>query len=99
MNYRQRAEKAIGRRLKRSEHVHHHSATQLVICSVQYHRWLHKRMQTLGLDANRNGRPSHYLLRGIPVSSWMRATKRAKTDGHTMKWLILGWLQAYADGK
>jgi hypothetical protein len=41
----------------------------------------------------------NYLLRGIESALWIKAMKRAKADGHTMKWLILGWLKDYADGK
>lgn len=48
-SYRQRAEAAIGRRLGSDEHVHHHSATQLVICTAEYHRWLHARMRERGI--------------------------------------------------
>lgn len=39
-----RAEKALGKLLPRGAQVHHHTATQLVICQDQkYHRLLHKR--------------------------------------------------------
>jgi hypothetical protein len=39
---RKRAEKALGRPLKRPELVHHHSRKQLVICpDAAYHRMLH----------------------------------------------------------
>lgn len=48
--YRKRAELAIGRKLHRHEHVHHHSETQLVICDRQYHRWLHSVMRKRGID-------------------------------------------------
>lgn len=47
--YRLRAELALGRKLKRTEHVHHHSETQLVICDAKYHRWLHKAMRERGI--------------------------------------------------
>ena len=41
---RARAERALGRPLKPTEHVHHHSLTQLVICQDgSYHQLLHAR--------------------------------------------------------
>ncbi len=46
---RARAEAAIGRPLTKQEIVHHHSATQLVICDHSYHRWLHGRMRRYGM--------------------------------------------------
>lgn len=41
----------------------------------------------------------NYLLRGIESAIWLKATKKAKEDGHTMKWLFLQWLRAYVNGK
>ena len=42
--YRVRAEMALGRALQRKEEVHHHSASQLVICQDHaYHGLLHAR--------------------------------------------------------
>ncbi len=51
--YRLRAEKAIGRALKRHEDVHHHSAEQLVICdSHSYHGLLHARTRIVRAGGN-----------------------------------------------
>lgn len=45
------AERALGRRLKKNEVVHHidgdrqnNMHSNLMVCSVGYHRWLHERM-------------------------------------------------------
>lgn len=44
--YRVRAEDALGRALKHTEEVHHHTPTQLVICQDHaYHGLLHARMR------------------------------------------------------
>lgn len=48
-SYRARAERALGRPLKTRELVHHHSATQLVICTPRYHQWLHREMKRRGI--------------------------------------------------
>jgi len=41
---------------------------------------------------------TNYLLRGIPDDLWKKAKKRAASEGHTLKWLILQWLKDYALG-
>jgi hypothetical protein len=99
VTYRQRAEKALGRKLKRNEHVHHHSATQLVICSPAYHKWLHRQLHRTGLSEQQNGRPRHYILRGVDETIWRNAQARAANEGYTMRWIILTMLRHYADGE
>ncbi len=52
---RRRAAKALGRPLKRSEPVHHHTLTQIVICEdVAYHALLHRRERIIRLGGNPN---------------------------------------------
>jgi hypothetical protein len=54
---RKRAEAVLGRFLKRTEQVHHHTLTQIVICQdASYHQLLHnrERIKRLGGDPNRD---------------------------------------------
>lgn len=53
-NHRRVAERALGRKLKRGECVHHvdgdklnNTNTNLLICTKGYHRWLHNEMSRL----------------------------------------------------
>ena len=52
-DYRAVAERALGRKLKTHEHVHHHSETQFVICDRRYHQWLHGVMRERGIKSPR----------------------------------------------
>lgn len=52
---RRRAELALGRPLKRTEQVHHHADTQLVICQDRaFHALLHTRTLTVRAGGNPN---------------------------------------------
>jgi len=52
---RKRAREAVGHPLKRSQRVHHHSLTQLVICEDQaYHMLLHRRTVAVRFGYNPN---------------------------------------------
>ncbi len=39
-----------------------------------------------------------YTIRDIDTAVWKRATRKAKQEGHTMRWLFLRWLTAYVMG-
>jgi hypothetical protein len=53
--YRVRVERALGRRLKRTECVHHHSEQQLVACQDQgYHLFLHARTRVVQAGGDPN---------------------------------------------
>lgn len=92
--YRARAERAIGRRLKRSEHVHHHSHTQLVICSQAYHAWLHSEMRRLNI---RTQKPLMFIIRDIPEDFWIKVKTKAASQNITVKAVIFellkGWVK------
>lgn len=64
-----RANMAVGGKLTRHQHIHHHSKTQLVICdSADYHRLLHKRERVLRLGGNPNTQDWCYSCRSITLS-------------------------------
>lgn len=94
MHYRIRAERALGRKLQRGEHVHHHSATQLVICDAAYHGWLHRQMRRLGMLTDK---PLNYILRGMDDDLWKRVKAKAALQETSIKELIdsllRGWLK------
>lgn len=85
MNYRERAEAAIGRKLTRGEHVHHHSATQLVICDPGYHGWLHRRMRQLSIQTDK---PINYIVREVDDDLWKRVKAKAALHETSIKDLI-----------
>ena len=41
---------------------------------------------------------AEFYLRDIPEATWKQARKRAAKEGHTLKWLLLRWLQLYVEG-
>jgi hypothetical protein len=40
---------------------------------------------------------SNYLLRNLDAEVWRRARDRAKSEGHSIKWIILRLVALYAD--
>src|SRR4051812_13325745 len=96
MTYRKRAEIALGRRLKRHEHVHHHSETQLVICTVSYHMWLHKVMRQRGMG-NRRSRPFSYILRDTDPALWRQVKSKAALQGISIKTVIEQILRRFVE--
>lgn len=36
-----------------------------------------------------------YYLKGIDLALWKKAQRKARDEGHTMKWLFLKWLTEY----
>lgn len=40
-----------------------------------------------------------YTVRNIPDNLWLRVKRRAASEGHTLRWIILNLLEAYASGK
>lgn len=94
-SYRARAESALGRPLTSQEHVHHHSKTQLVICTGSYHAWLHARMRDRGIHTDK---PIFFIIRDIPPDLWLQFKVKAFSQGLTLKAAVYqalqNWLQA-----
>lgn len=38
-----------------------------------------------------------YVLRDIPVDAWKRFKARAAAEGHTIRWVLLQFVQFYVD--
>lgn len=93
-SYRARAERAIGRPLTPQEHVHHHSDTQLVICSQAYHAWLHSEMRRLNIQTKK---PVTYIIRKMDEDVWYQVKVKATHENRTVKAviesLIAAWLK------
>ncbi len=48
--------------------------------------------------AHRTGRVGlKYLLRDIPPALWTKAKKRAASEGHTLRYVLLGLIRGYAN--
>ena len=76
-SYRLRASIALGRRLRPDEHVHHHSETQLVICTKEYHRWLHRRMRERGMASPKLPFRKNTFVR-LPNDVYVELSRRAR---------------------
>lgn len=94
--YRQTAERAIGRPLRSHEHVHHHSETQLVICDRAYHRWLHREMRRRGLRAPTLSFRPHAVQIRLDTDLWARirsqAILRSRSAASVMDEALRQWL-------
>jgi hypothetical protein len=96
MTDRTRAERALGRRLKRNEHVHHHTLSQLVICTKEYHTDLHRIMRERGIPCPMPARGSR--VKGSK-SVWLhptlieRYTVHAQRRGYAWRPYISIWLE------
>lgn len=91
MTDRQKAERAIGRKLTKDEHVHHHSKTQLVICDREYHQWLHYQMRMRGIPTPRmSSKPGMYWVRLHPETAaklLIKARATGRSRASYMSWL------------
>jgi hypothetical protein len=91
--YRLRAAAALGRALKPTEHVHHHSETQLVICTRDYHAWLHRRMRVLGIPNPRLAwRDDGTVLLRVTDRSHAKLKQLAQEQGRSIRAVVDLWL-------
>lgn len=95
-HYRARAEKAIGRKLLRTEHVHHHSLTQLLICDDKYHAWLHRVMRERGMKGPEHQKTPVVQFR-ITRSIASRLLHLAEIDGRSVSDVIRRLVDRYIE--
>lgn len=85
--YRRVAGVALGRALKPTEHVHHHSATQLVICDKDYHVWLHRVMRARQMRGPVHAWRSSVVMR-VSEAAYRELKRRSAEERRTVRAMI-----------